>query len=145
LTPAQFYAERGVTIDTAHATELDAARRRVLLADGRTLDYDWLVLATGSRVRRLDVPGVDLAGIHYLRTVADADAIQRDLTPGARVVLVGAGYIGLEVAAVARARGHEVTVLEAAGRVMSRVVSEPVARFYEREHRAAGVDIRCGA
>ena len=145
LKPEHFYAERGVTTLVAHAAELDAGRRRVSLADGRALDYDWLVLATGSRVRRLDVPGADLAGIHYLRTVADADAIQRDLTPGTRIVLVGAGYIGLEVAAVARSRGHDVTVLEAAGRVMSRVVSEPVARFYEREHRAAGVDIRCGA
>jgi 3-phenylpropionate/trans-cinnamate dioxygenase ferredoxin reductase subunit len=102
LKPEHFYAERGVTalLDT-RASELDATRRRVLLANGRTLDYDWLVLATGSRVRRLDVPGAELTGIHYLRTVSDADAIRRDLTPGARVVLVGAGYIGLEVAAVA--------------------------------------------
>lgn len=145
LKPEHFYVERGVTTVTAHATELDTTHRRVLLDDGRALDYDWLVLATGSRVRRLDVPGADHAGIHYLRTVADADAIQRDLTPGARVVLVGAGYIGLEVAAVAKSRGHAVTVLEAADRVMSRVVSEPVSRFYEREHRAGGVDLHCGA
>src|SRR5690606_17149510 len=113
LKPEQFYAERDVsTLLDTRAVEIDTRRRRVALADGRALDYDWLVLSTGSRVRRLDLPGSDLAGIHYLRTVADADAIARELSAGARVVLAGAGYIGLEVAAVAQQRGHDVTVLE---------------------------------
>jgi 3-phenylpropionate/trans-cinnamate dioxygenase ferredoxin reductase subunit len=103
------------------------------------------MLATGSRVRRLSVPGADLPGVHYLRTIADVDAITAALAPGARVLLIGAGYIGLEVAAVVRQRGFDVTVLEAADRVMSRTVSAEVSAFYDARHRAAGVAIHCGA
>ena len=86
----------------------------------------------------LDVPGAELAGVHYLRTIADVDAITASLVPGARVLLIGAGYIGLEVAAVTRQRGFDVTVLEAADRVMARTVSAEVSAFYEACHRAAG-------
>jgi 3-phenylpropionate/trans-cinnamate dioxygenase ferredoxin reductase subunit len=115
------------------------------LDDGSVLDYDALLLATGSRVRRLRVPGNDLAGIHYLRTLDDVDAIAPNLVPSRRLVLVGAGYIGLEVAAVAASRGVDVTVLEAADRVMSRVVGPDVSAFYHRYHANAGVKIRLGA
>ncbi len=146
LRPAAFYAEKGVTLEqNARVEEVDAAAQRVRLHDGRTLAYDQLLLATGSRVRRLEVPGAALPGVHYLRTIADVDGITASLTPGARVVLVGAGYIGLEVAAVVRQRGHEVTVLEAFDRVMARAVSVEVSSFYEAAHRAAGVVIHCGA
>jgi 3-phenylpropionate/trans-cinnamate dioxygenase ferredoxin reductase subunit len=109
------------------------------------LRYDRLLLATGSRVRALDVPGTTLEGVHYVRTIADIDAINGGLPPEARVVVIGGGYIGLEMAAVARQRGFAVTVLEAADRVLARVVSTEVSTFYERLHRDAGVDIRCGA
>jgi 3-phenylpropionate/trans-cinnamate dioxygenase ferredoxin reductase subunit len=146
LRPAAFYADRGVTLELGRRVEelaLDA--RRVRLDDGRTLAFDRLLLATGSRVRRLDVPGAALAGVHYLRTLADADSIVASLAPGARVLLVGAGYIGLEVAAVVRTRGHEVTVLEAADRVMSRTVSPEISAFYDACHRAAGVVLHYGA
>jgi 3-phenylpropionate/trans-cinnamate dioxygenase ferredoxin reductase subunit len=146
LRPAAFYAEKNVALErNARVEEIEPAAHRLRLRDGRTLSYDRLLLATGSRARELDVPGADLPGVHYLRTIADVDAITASLVPAARVLLVGAGYIGLEVAAVARQRGFEVTVLEAADRVMSRAVSGEVSSFYEACHRAAGVAIHCGA
>jgi 3-phenylpropionate/trans-cinnamate dioxygenase ferredoxin reductase subunit len=146
LRPAAFYAEKGVTLEqNARVEELDTNAQRLRLHDGRTLEYDRLLLATGSRVRKLDVPGATLAGVHYLRTIADADGITTSLREGARILLIGAGYIGLEVAAVVRQRGYGVTVLEAAERVMSRAVSVEVSAFYEAAHRAAGVVIECGA
>jgi 3-phenylpropionate/trans-cinnamate dioxygenase ferredoxin reductase subunit len=146
LRPAAFYAEKGVTLEqNARVEELDLSARRVRLRDGRALGYDRLLLATGSRPRSLDVPGAALPGVHYLRTIADVDGITDGLTPQSRVLLVGAGYIGLEVAAVMRQRGCEVTVLEAADRVMSRTVSVEVSRFYEKCHRDAGVAVQCGA
>ena len=146
LRPAAFYAEKGVALELgARVEELEPAARRVRLRDGRTLAYDRLLLATGSRARALPVPGVDLAGVHYFRTITDVDSILASLTPGARVLLVGAGYIGLEVAASARQRGFDVMVLEAAERVMSRTVSAEVSAFYDACHRAAGVTIHCGA
>jgi 3-phenylpropionate/trans-cinnamate dioxygenase ferredoxin reductase component len=146
LRPAAFYAEKGVTLEqNCRVQELDLPARSVRLHDGRTLGYDRLLLATGSRVRRLDVPGIELGGVHYLRTIDDVDAITISLTPGARVLLVGAGYIGLEVAAVIKQRGFDVTVLEAADRVMARAVSPEVSAFYDACHRAAGVAIHYGA
>ena len=146
LRPAAFYAEKGVTLEqNARVEQLDAAARRVRLRDGRTLSYDRLLLTTGSRVRGLDVPGATLPGVHYLRTIGDVDGITAALAAGARVLLVGAGYIGLEVAANVRQRGFDVTVLEAAERVMARAVSVEVSAFYEAAHRAAGVVIHCSA
>ena len=146
LRPATFYAEKGVALELgARVEEIEPAERRVRLRDGRTLAYDRLLLATGSRARVLPVPGADLPGVHYFRTIADVDSILASLAPGARAVLVGAGYIGLEVAASARQRGFDVTVLEAADRVMSRTVSAEVSAFYEARHRTAGVAIHCNA
>lgn len=146
LRPAAFYAEKGVALELgARVEELEPAARRVRLRDGRTLAYDRLLLATGSRARALPAPGVDLPGVHYFRTITDVDAIIASLVPGSRVLLIGAGYIGLEVAASARQRGFDVTLLEAADRVMSRAVSAEVSAFYAACHRAAGVTIHCGA
>jgi 3-phenylpropionate/trans-cinnamate dioxygenase ferredoxin reductase subunit len=146
LRPAAFYAEKGVALELgARVEEIEAAGRRVRLRDGRTLAYDRLMLATGSRARVLPVPGADLPGVHYFRSITDVDSILASLAPGGRALLVGAGYIGLEVAASARQRGFDVTVLEAADRVMSRTVSAEVSAFYEACHRAAGVAIHCGA
>src|SRR5690606_14173374 len=98
-----------------------------------------------SRARRLAVPGANLGGIHYLRTLDDVDAIAPNLVPSQRLVLVGAGYIGLEVAAVAASRGLDVTVLEATERVMGRVVGPEVSRFYQQVHTDAGVKLRFGS
>jgi len=146
LRPATFYAEKNVTLELGcHVTKLELGARRVRTADGRELEYDRLLLATGSRPRRLEVPGVALRGVHYLRTIADVDGIAAELTPGARVALVGAGFIGLEAAAVLRQRGFSVTVLEAFDRVLGRAVGPEVAQFYADCHRAAGVDLHCGA
>ena len=146
LRPTTFYTEKSVTLELGcHVEELELAARRVRMADGRKLEYDRLLLATGSRPRRLDVPGVALRGVHYLRTIADVDSIVGELTAGARIALIGAGFIGLEAAAVLRHRGFDVTVLEAFDRVLGRAVGPEVARFYADCHRAAGVDLHCGA
>jgi 3-phenylpropionate/trans-cinnamate dioxygenase ferredoxin reductase subunit len=146
LRPASFYADKNVTLELGcRVAEIEPAQHRVRLADGRLLGYDRLLLATGSVVRKLDVPGAGLAGVHYLRTIADVDAIAAGFTPGARLTLVGAGYIGLEVAAVAVQRGLAVTVLEALDRVLARVVAPEVSAFYEGYHRAHGVAIHYGA
>lgn len=146
LRPEAWYRERDVELLIGtHAVELEPAARRVRLDDGRAVAYDGLLLATGSRARRLTVPGADLDGIHYLRTLDDVDGIAPHLVPSQRLVLVGAGYIGLEVAAVAVSRGLDVTVLEATDRVMSRVVGPDVSRFYQHVHADAGVKLRLGS
>jgi 3-phenylpropionate/trans-cinnamate dioxygenase ferredoxin reductase subunit len=146
LRHAAFYAEKGVTLELGRrAMELDVATRAVRLDDGRTLRYDRLLLATGSAVRTLPIPGAELPGVHYLRTIADVDAIAARLVPNTRVLLVGAGYIGLEVAAVTAQRGFAVTVVEALERVMARTVAPQVSEFYDRQHREHGVTIHYGA
>lgn len=146
LRPASFYADKGVAVELGRRVEeLDLAAQRVRLDDDRTLGYDKLLLTTGSSARTLALQGASLPGVHYLRTIADVDAIIAALTPGARVLMVGAGYIGLEVAAVATQRGFAVTVLEALDRVMARVVAPDVSAFYDSYHRARGVAIHYGA
>ncbi len=141
-----FYDENEVELCLGvAATALDVSAKRLRLADGHELAWDRLLLTTGGRVRRLDLPGADLANIHTLRTVDDSRAITAGLTPGARAVIVGGGFIGLEVAASARRRGAEVTVLEAADRLMGRAVAPEVAALFVDLHRAAGVEVRLGA
>jgi 3-phenylpropionate/trans-cinnamate dioxygenase ferredoxin reductase subunit len=125
-------------------TAIDRERRRLRLSDRDELGYDGLLLCLGSRVRRLSVPGSELAGVHYLRTLDDVDRIRAEFAPGRRLVVIGAGYIGLEAAATARTLGLQVTVLEMAERPMSRVVAPVVSQFYAERHAAAGVDLRCG-
>ena len=145
IRPAQFFPEHRIDAHLGRRVTAVAPRERhVRLDDGLVLPYDALVLATGSRPRRLPVPGADLAGVHYLRTLADADRIRAECTAGGRLLVIGGGYIGLEVAATARELGMEVTVLEMAERVMSRVTCPEVSRFYEAEHARRGVRIRCG-
>ena len=143
--PLDFYqtADADLTLNV-RAEAIDRAAKTVELSDGSSVAYDKLVLATGTRVRELPLPGADLEGIHYLRTIADTDAISRDLRPGARLVVCGGGYIGLEVAAAAVKKGASVTVLEMADRVMNRVVAPEVSAFYQNLHSANGVDIRTG-
>ena len=144
LRPLSFYAANDVELELGmRVNTLDASARTVTLEDDRTLRYDGLLLATGSHVRRLTAPGSELANIHYVHTLADVDAITAAIEPGNRLVIVGAGYIGLEVAAVAVTRGLEVTVLEAADRVMARVVCPEVSQFYHDYHTRAGVKIQC--
>jgi 3-phenylpropionate/trans-cinnamate dioxygenase ferredoxin reductase subunit len=146
LRPPSFYTDKGVVLELGRRVEeIDRDAHSLRLDDGRELRYDRLLLATGSRVRRLAAPGAELAGVHHVRTIADIDSINAELAPGARVVVIGGGYIGLEVAAVAIQRGFKVTVLEAAERVLGRVVCKQVSAFYTELHRAAGVEIHCDA
>ena len=122
------------------ATDLDLDDHRLTLSDGRNIGYDRLLLATGAVARRL--PGPD--GVHHLRTHHDALALRAELTPSARVGVVGGGFIGLELASSAVARGCAVTVVEIAPRLMGRAVPEPIAAVMAARHAAAGVDVRCG-
>jgi 3-phenylpropionate/trans-cinnamate dioxygenase ferredoxin reductase subunit len=146
LRQEAFYDEHRVDLRLGQpVARIDRTGRRALLADGTALPYDALVLATGSRPRRLPLPGIDLEGVFTLRGIADADALRGAARPGARAVILGGGYIGLEVAATLRHLGLEVTVLEVADRVMNRVVAEPVSRWYEAQHARHGVRIELGA
>ena len=142
VKPPAFYENPGTTVlPETRVERIDRAGKAVVTDGGERIGYDRLVLATGSRVRRIDLPGVELGGIHYLRNVADVLAIRDDVAPGRRLVIVGAGYIGLEAAAVAAKLGLEVTVVELLDRVMKRVVCPAVSEFYAAEHRAHGVQI----
>ena len=145
LRSPQFYQQHGVeTRLGVSVTAIDRGTRRLRLGDGNELGYDKLLLCVGSRPRRLEVPGHGLRGIHYLRTMADVDAIRTDLTGARRLVVVGAGYIGLEAAASARHLGLEATVLEMADRPMARVGSPELSEFYRRRHAREGVRMICG-
>jgi 3-phenylpropionate/trans-cinnamate dioxygenase ferredoxin reductase subunit len=144
IRPPQFFADHHVTAHLGQRVAgLERRERQVRLDDGRVLAYDALVLATGSHPRRLKIPGADLTGVHYLRTIAEADRIRAECRHGGRLVIIGGGYIGLEVAATARELGMEVTVLEMADRVMNRVTCPEVSAFYTAEHSRHGVQIRC--
>jgi 3-phenylpropionate/trans-cinnamate dioxygenase ferredoxin reductase subunit len=123
------------------AAAIHRAEKTVELGDGRRLPYNLLLLATGTRVRKLKCPGAELPGVHYLRDIADVDGLQAVFTSGKRIAIVGGGYIGLEVAAVAAKRGLDVTVFEAMDRLMARAVSVPVSDFYAAEHQKAGVKL----
>jgi 3-phenylpropionate/trans-cinnamate dioxygenase ferredoxin reductase subunit len=140
LRPESFYAESQCTmLLSTRATKIDRAARLVQLSGGTGLPYDRLLIATGARVRTLPLRGAELKGVHYLRSIADVDAIRQGLATGSHLAIVGGGYIGLEVAAVAVKRGVDVTVIEAADRVMARAISPRVSAFYEQVHRSAGV------
>ena len=139
-----FYDEHAVELKLGvRAMRLEPSARRVALSSGEEIHYDRLLLCLGALPRRLSCPGSELPGAHYLRNVNDATAIQRGLTQGARVVIVGGGYIGLEIAATARNMGCAVSVLEMADRVMSRVVASNVSEYFAHEHRSQGVKIIC--
>ena len=146
LRPAAFYETKG--IEVRHGTKvagIDAAARTLVCENGDSAAYDKLLLATGATARRLDVPGASLPGVHYLRTIADVDAIKAEFLPGKRLAIVGGGYIGLEVAAVGVALGLTVTVLEMEARVLARVAMPAMSAFYHRLHQERGVTIRTGA
>jgi 3-phenylpropionate/trans-cinnamate dioxygenase ferredoxin reductase subunit len=143
---AQHYLDLAVDVRLGFAAVgIDRARQRVDIADGSHIEYDRLLLAMGSSARLIAVPGAELAGIHYLRSFSDVEKLRPEILPGRRCVIVGGGYLGLEAASTCRECGIEVMLLDAADRVMSRVVSPWVSKFYESEHSRHGVDIRCGA
>jgi len=146
LRPESFYAEKSIGLRTStRVASIDRAARTVRLADGESVPYEHLVIATGSRLRKLDVPGIDTPGVLELRTLADAERIRAALRPGIRLAIVGGGYIGLEVAASARSLGAEVVVIERESRLLARVASPELSAFFERCHRDHGVAIELGA
>lgn len=124
---------------------VERAKKCVELQDGREIAYDKLILATGGAVRKLSIPGSDKSNVLYLRTADDSIAMRQRFAPGKKLVIVGGGYIGLEIAAHAIKNGLEVTVLEAAPRVLARVTAPDVSAFYEKVHRESGADVRTGA
>jgi 3-phenylpropionate/trans-cinnamate dioxygenase ferredoxin reductase subunit len=146
IRPPHFWAERDIELKLgATATEVDPEGHAVVLGDGERITYGTLIWAAGGDPRRLSCPGAELAGIHYVRDLADADRMMAELDQGAKqVVVIGGGYIGLEAAAVLVKLGCEVTLLEALPRVLARVAGEDLSAFYEAEHRAHGVDLRTG-
>ncbi|MEL7185623.1 MAG: FAD-dependent oxidoreductase [Pseudomonadota bacterium] len=141
--PESFYDDDNIEIRlSTRITSIDR-RGKVLLSEaGEAIHYDKLVLAIGSRVRTIPIDGTDLSGVHYLRTIDDVTRIRSDVEASRRAVIVGGGYIGLEVAAVLRTAGLKVTVVEMADRVMSRVVSPEISDFYQIEHASHGVNLR---
>jgi 3-phenylpropionate/trans-cinnamate dioxygenase ferredoxin reductase subunit len=146
IKPDEFYTEaKCKLVLNTRAVAIDRTRKTVKLADGHELAYSLLALTTGSRVRKLALPGADLPGVFYLRGIADVEQLQARVAPGKRLAIIGAGYIGLEVAAVTTKRGMKVTVIEALSRVMARSASAEISAFYEGFHRKAGVDIHCSA
>ncbi|MBI2888140.1 MAG: FAD-dependent oxidoreductase [Chloroflexi bacterium] len=145
LHPARFYDEQGIALRLGVAAQaLDLAERRVALADGAFLDYDKLLLAMGGRPRRLAVPGAELPGVRYLRTLGDAEAIRADALPGRRAVVIGAGFIGMELAASLTHLGVAVTVIEAAPTIWSRFLDQELAAYFQRYAEARGVTFRTG-
>lgn len=145
LRKADYYATHHIELKTGcEVTRLQLEQQQVQLSTGETLDFSHLVLATGGRVRRLAVPGAELQGIHYLRTIADTQAIRAEVRPGMRVVIVGGGYIGLEAAASLRKLECEVVVLEALDRLMSRSVGTELSGYFREYHEKNGVEIHTG-
>ena len=146
IRPASFWADRNVDmLLSRRVTAVNPDAHQVTLTDGSTIGYGKLIWATGGVPRRLTCSGNDLAGVHGVRTRADADRMLGELARTTNVVVIGGGYIGLEAAAVLSKFGKKVTVLEALDRVLARVAGEALSRFYEAEHRAHGVDIQLGA
>lgn len=150
LRGPDFYAEQAIDLRLGvRATAIDVAAQRVQLADGRTLNYGWLALATGARCRPLPVPGAQLRGVHELRTLDDALAVHAAVTncgPDRRACVIGGGFIGLEVAAALKAAGAEVTVIEGQSRLLARSFPPAMSDYVANAHRQRGlaVELGCG-
>jgi len=139
---ATAYEQAGVKVHLkTRAEEFNCVSKTVRLMDGKTIPYDKLILAVGGRPRKLTCPGSNLAGIHYVRTKVDTDQLRPEFDAAKKILVIGGGYIGLEVAAVARKAGKDVTVLEAMDRILARVVAPEVSEFYTNLHRGEGVEI----
>jgi 3-phenylpropionate/trans-cinnamate dioxygenase ferredoxin reductase subunit len=143
IKPPAFYDDPQIELRlNTVITKIDRDSKTLKIENGDDIPYDKLILALGSRVRRLSIEGADLAGVHYLRNIDDVNGIREEIENRKNAVIVGAGYIGLEVAAVMRQLGLDVTVIEMADRVMSRVVSPEISDFYQIEHTNQGVKLR---
>ena len=141
----EYYREQQIELRLGvAATRVDPQARTVELADGERVEFDRLLLATGGRERRLSVPGSELDRIYYLRTLADSDRIAGELQSGRRLVVIGAGFIGAEVAATARSMGLEVSILEMAAVPLGRALGDEMGRLYGDFHRDHGVELCTG-
>lgn len=140
-----YYQEHQIDLHlNTRVTAIDRSAHRVTLKDGSMLDYDKLVIASGARVREIPVPGADAEGVCYLKTIDDIDHIEAQLKNVDHVVVIGAGFIGLEFAAVASKLGKQVEVIEAMDRVMGRVVHPLISEYFSELHQQHGVSIHCG-
>src|SRR6202171_3272491 len=142
--PDKFYRDQNIELIADRAVSIDRAAHKLLLASGASLDYGHLVLATGARNRLLDIPNANLADVRYLRILDESEALRQRIAADQRVVVIGAGFIGLEFAATARAKGLEVDVVELAARVMARAVTAEISDFFQERHTAAGIRIHLG-
>src|SRR6185503_11864037 len=142
--PEKFYSDQNIELISDRAVSIDRAARKVLLASGTSLDYGHLVLATGARNRLLDIPNANLDSVRYLRTLDESQSLRDYIAPDQRVVVIGAGFIGLEFAATARAKGLEVDVIELGVRVMARAVTAEISEFFQLRHTTAGERIHLG-
>lgn len=144
IRPEQFWADKGIELRLGrNVNEVDPVAHELALSDDTRIAYRKLIWAGGGDARRLSCPGSDYAGIHYIRTRRDVDLLKEELAAGAkRAVIVGAGYIGLEAAAVLRKLGCEVTVVEMLDRVLARVAGPELSDYYAAYHRQQGVDLR---
>ena len=142
--PDKFYRDQNIELIADRAVSIDRAAHRLLLASGASLDYGHLVLATGARNRLLDIPNANLPDVRYLRMLDESEALRQRIGLGQRVVVIGAGFIGLEFAATARAKGLEVDVIELGARVMARAVTAEISDYFQERHTAAGIRIHLG-
>ena len=142
--PDKFYRDQNIDLIADHALVIDRNARKLSLASGARLEYGHLVLATGARNRLLDIPNANLDSVRYLRTLDESEVLRHRITQGQRVVVIGAGFIGLEFAATARGKGLEVDVIELATRVMARAVTVEISEYFQSQHIAAGIRIHLG-
>src|SRR6201991_801008 len=142
--PQKFFADQAIELMADHAVAIDRAARKLKLASGSALDFGHLVLATGARNRLLDIPNASLPDVRYLRILDDSEDLRARIAASKRVVVIGAGFIGLEFAATARIKGLEVDVLELASRVMARAVTAEVSDYFQKRHAEAGIRIHLG-
>jgi len=142
--PEKFYHDQHIELIADRAVSIDRPARKLLLASGAALDYAHLVLATGARNRLLDIPNANQADVLYLRILDESEALRLRIASARHVVVIGAGFIGLEFAATARAKGLEVDVIELGARVMARAVTAEISEYFQQRHTAAGIRIHFG-
>ena len=141
IRPASFYEKNDAQFHKGYVTAINKEQHTVTLQDGQIFSYAKLALCTGSRVRKISLPGSDLKGVHYLRNIADVENIKKDMAPGKSAVIIGGGYIGLETAASLKKQGMNVVILEMAERILQRVTPPALSEFYTRIHNEEGVEI----
>ncbi len=144
IRPAAFYEKNNIQFKQGHVTAINRPQQTLTLSDGTNLSYDKLALCMGARVRKASIVGEELAGVYYLRNIADVKGIQPYVAKDKRAVIIGGGYIGLETAAALRKQGMDVVVLEMADRILQRVTAPELSEFYTRIHREEGVKIHTG-